>query len=131
MSAQVKAFLRCNSLNIFSFELTDGSTLKAFNQARELLKFVSSCIAIFVLSFFTRLTVEPFAEKPIDNLPLFHFVRTELEATRFVSGGLSHKFNAIRHGRETAEIGLSPETAEIVCNAPRLISGQPSLLPQT
>ena len=36
---------------------------------------------------------------------------------RGVSGGASHKFNAIRHGRETAEIGLSPETAEIVCNA--------------
>ena len=36
-----------------------------------------------------------------------------------MSGGASLKFKAIRHGRETAEIGLSPETAEIliVCNA--------------
>ena len=39
---------------------------------------------------------------------LFHFVRPELEANVGVSGGASHKFNAIRHGRETAEI---------VCNA--------------
>ena len=59
--------------------------------------------------------------------PLFHFVRPELEANGGVFGGVSHKFNAIRHGRETAEIGLSPETAEIVCfdlgaaHAPRLI----------
>ena len=47
-------------------------------------------------------------------------MRTELEANRIVrgvSGGASHKFNAIRHDRETAEIGLSPGTAEIVCNA--------------
>ena len=36
---------------------------------------------------------------------------------RGVPGDASHKFNAIRHGPETAEIGLSPETAEIVCNA--------------
>ena len=53
---------------------------------------------------FTRLTMEP-------------FVCTELEVNRDVSGGASHKFNAIRHGQETAEIGLSPETSEIVCNA--------------
>ena len=40
------------------------------------------------MSSHTRLTMEPFPEKPIDN----------------VSGGASHKFNAIHHGRETAEI---------------------------
>ena len=36
--------------------------------------------------------------------PLLQFVRTELEANGGVSGGASQKFNAIRHGRETAEI---------------------------
>ena len=45
-----------------------------------------------------------------------------------MSGGASHKFNAIRHDRETAEIGLSPETAEIVCNA--LTSDAPRLTMQ-
>ena len=35
---------------------------------------------------------------------LLQFVRTELEANGGVSGGASHKLNAIRHGRETAEI---------------------------
>ena len=39
-------------------------------------------------------------------MALFHFVRTELEVNRGVSGGASHKFNTIRHSRETAEIGL-------------------------
>ena len=61
--------------------------------------------------------MEPFQKSQQRTWPLFHFVRTELEANRGVSGGASHKFNAICHGRETAEIGLSPETAEIVCNA--------------
>ena len=46
--------------------------------------------------------MEPFAEKPIR--PLFHFIRTELEANGGASGCASHKFNAICHGRETAEI---------------------------
>ena len=36
--------------------------------------------------------------------PLLQFVRTELEANGGASGGASQKFNAIRHGRETAEI---------------------------
>ena len=102
MSAQVKTLLRCNSMNIFSFELTDGSTLKAFDRAGKLL--MSSCIASFVLSFFflSRLTVEPFAEKPIHNLASISFCTYRV---RGVSGGASQKFNAIRHGRETAEIG--------------------------
>ena len=97
---------------------------------RELL--VSSCIATFVLvSFFEpenfnaiknglpsgRLTMQPFAQKPIDNLALYvilYRVRafcTELEANRGVSGCTSHKLNSSRsrncrnrHGRETAEI---------------------------
>ena len=44
--------------------------------------------------------MEPFAEKPIDNL-----ASTCIEFNRAnggVSGGASHKFNSIRHGRETA-----------------------------
>ena len=45
--------------------------------------------------------------------PLLQFVRTELEANGGVSGGASHKFNPIRHGRETAQI---------VCNALREVS---------
>ena len=35
---------------------------------------------------------------------LLQFVPTELEVNGGVSGDASHKFNAIRHGRETAEI---------------------------
>ena len=49
----------------------------------------------------SRLTLEPFAEKPIDNQASSSFC-TELEANRDLSGGGSH--NSIRHGRETAEI---------------------------
>ena len=56
-SEQVDTLLRCNMKNIFSFELTDGSTLKAVTcmfldvdlRSRELL--VSSCISNFLLSF--------------------------------------------------------------------------------
>ena len=50
--------------------------------------------------------MEPFPEKPIDNVASTSICtrRTELEANGGVSGGASHKFNAIRHGRETAEI---------------------------
>ena len=58
--------------------------------------------------------MEHFAEKPVDNLASISFCTYRV---RGVSGGASDKFNAIRHGRETAEIGLSPETAEIVCNS--------------
>ena len=36
-----------------------------------------------------------------------------MEASGRVSGGASHKFNSIRHGRETAEI----TTSMIMCNA--------------
>ena len=39
---------------------------------------------------YARLTMESFAEKPIEIWPLLHFVRTELEANRGVSGGGSH-----------------------------------------
>ena len=84
-------------------------------RSRELL--VSSCIGYSHFRFdklFTKLTMEPFAEKPIDNLASTSFCTYRV---RGVSGGASLKFNAIRHGRETAEIGLNPETAEIVCNA--------------
>ena len=53
----------------------------------------------------TRLTMKPFPEKPIDKMASISIcVRTELEANGGVSGGVSHKFNAICHGRETAEI---------------------------
>ena len=52
--------------------------------------------------------MEPFAEKPIDNLASISFctyrVRDELEANRGVSGSASQEFSAIRHSRETAEI---------------------------
>ena len=49
--------------------------------------------------------MEPFPEKPIDNVASTSIcVRTELEANGGVSGGASNKFNAICHGRETAEI---------------------------
>ena len=52
---------------------------------------MSSCIAIFRFDeLFARLTMEPFAEKPIRIWPLFHFVCTELEANRGVSGSASH-----------------------------------------
>ena len=61
--------------------------------------------------------MEPFSEKPIDNLTSILFC-TKLEANRGVSGGASHdtiQFNSSQsrncrnhHGRETAEI---------VCNA--------------
>ena len=55
MSPQVDALLHCNTMNIFSFELTDQSRLKAATymfldvdlRSRELL--VLSCVAIFVL----------------------------------------------------------------------------------
>ena len=61
------------------------------------------------MSSHTRLTMKPFPEKPIDNVASTSIcVRTELEANRGVSGGASHKFNAICQGRETAQI---------VCNA--------------
>ena len=53
----------------------------------------------------TRLTMKPFPEKPIDKVASTSTcVRTELEANGRVFGGASHKFNAICHGRETAEI---------------------------
>ena len=56
--------------------------------------------------------MEPFAEKLIvDNLASISFCTYWV---RGVSGGASHKFN---DDRETAEIRLSAETAEIVCNA--------------
>ena len=49
--------------------------------------------------------MKPFPEKPIDNVASTSIcVRTELEANGGVSGGASHKFNAICHGRKTAEI---------------------------
>ena len=57
------------------------------------------------MSSHTRLTMKPFPEKPIDKVASTSIcVRTELEANGGVSGGASHKFNAICHGRETAEI---------------------------
>ena len=59
-SAQVNALLRCNSINIFSFELTDGNT-------REIL--CRTAYGHFRFDeLFTRLTMEPFAEKSIDSL---------------------------------------------------------------
>ena len=49
--------------------------------------------------------MKPFPEKPIDNVASTSIcVRTELEANGGVSEGASNKFNAICHGRETAEI---------------------------
>ena len=49
--------------------------------------------------------MKPFPEMPIDKVVSTSIcVRTELEANEGVSGGASHKFNAICHGRETAEI---------------------------
>ena len=52
---------------------------------------------------------------------LLQFVPTELEANGGVSGGASHKFNAIRHGRETAEITKVDKLHKSYnCAAPRL-----------
>ena len=48
--------------------------------------------------------MEPFAEKPIDNVASISFRMFRAEANGGMSGGASHKFNAIRHSRETAEI---------------------------
>ena len=50
--------------------------------------------------------MEPFAEKPIYNVASISFCIStyRVGANRGVSGGASHKFSAIRHGRETAEI---------------------------
>ena len=55
--------------------------------------------------------MEPFAEKPIDNLASTSLCIEPLEANGGVAGGASHNsiFNSIRnfrkrHGRETAEI---------------------------
>ena len=112
-SAQVNALLRYNPMNIFSFGLTDGSTLKAATCIPRCIVYRPSierttCVELHSHfrfdELFTRLTMEPFAEKPIDSLTSISFVRTELKANRGVSGGVSHKFNAIRHDRETAEI---------------------------
>ena len=47
--------------------------------------------------------MEPFAQKPTDNLASTSF-RTELEANRGMSGGASHNSIQIRHSQETAEI---------------------------
>ena len=86
-------------MNLFSFQLTDGSTLKG-----------ASTIFLNVdlrsrMSSHTRLTMKPFPEKPIDKVASTSIcVRTELEVNGDMSGGASHKFNAICHGRETAEI---------------------------
>ena len=48
--------------------------------------------------------MEPFVEKPIDDVASISFCTYRVEANGGVSGGASHKFNAIRHSQETAEI---------------------------
>ena len=54
--------------------------------------------------------MEPFVEKSIYNLASISIsFGTEIEANRGVSEGASHKFNSIRHGRETAEIAHSDD----------------------
>ena len=85
-------------MNIFSFQLTDGSTLKAASSI-----FLDVDLRSRMLRH-TRLTMEPFQKSQQIMWLLFQFVPTELEVNGGVSGGASHKFNAIRHGRETTEI---------------------------
>ena len=63
-----------------------------------------ACLVVSLVSH-TRLTTKPFPEKSIDNVASTSIcVRTELEANGGVSGGAPHKFYAICHGRETAEM---------------------------
>ena len=87
-------------MNIFSFQLTDGSTLKAASSTFLDVDLRSR------MSSHTRLTMKPFPEMPIDNVAATSIcIRAELEANGGVSGGASHKFNNfICHGPETAEI---------------------------
>ena len=99
-SAQVGILLRCNTMNMFSFKLTDGSTAKA-----------ATCM--FLESHFrfhepfARLIMEPFAEKPIDNLASTSFctklVRGEWRRVWGCVTQINSNSNSIRHGRETAE----------------------------
>ena len=70
-----------------------------------------------------RLTMEPFAEKPIDNLASTSFC-TELARGEWmrVWGCVSYKFNSIRHSQETAETAMveklqKPSWLRIICNA--------------
>ena len=137
-SAQVDTLFRCNTMNIFSFELTDQSTLKAATcmfldvdlRSRELL--VSSCIISHFRfdELFTRLTMEPFAEKPVNDLASISFCTYRVRGEQRHVWRCVTQFNSIRHGRETAESPRSRncrnrhgrETSEIVCNALSLIS---------
>ena len=70
---------------------------------------------------FARLTMEPFAEKPIDNVASTSFCTELVRGEWRRVWGASYKFNSNRHGRETAEtakvekLQKSPTNHRIQC----------------
>ena len=56
-----------------------------------------------VPELFARLTMEPFAEKPIDNLASTSLCTEPVRGEWRRVWGCVTQFNSIRHGRETAE----------------------------
>ena len=61
---------------------------------------MSSCIAIFVPELFARLTMEPFAEKPIDNLASTSLCTEPVRGEWRRVLGCVTQFNSIRHGQK-------------------------------